>query len=173
MKENLEELQGMVSTTIDQIRELSYSLRPPALDEFGLSAAIQALADEISSQSEISVKFKNRIEGPLPKNIEMVLYRIVQEGFTNVLRHAEASRVVVELEPQENLVYLRIEDNGKGFDPANIAPNSTKRHLGLISMHERAELIGGRLEMYSEVGAGTTIVVRVPYRELEIMHAEG
>jgi len=173
LKENLVGLQGMVSDTIDEIRDLSYSLRPPALDEFGLSAAIQALADELNSQSEIRVKFKDRIDGPLPKNIEMVLYRIVQECLTNVLRHADARQVVIELEPHENFVYMKIEDDGKGFDPADVTPTAADRHLGLISMHERAELIGGRLEIYSEVGAGTTIIVRVPYRELEIIHGEG
>lgn len=172
LKEKLVGLQGMVSDTIDEIRDLSYSLRPPALDEFGLSAAIQALADEVSSQAGVRVKFKNRVQMKLPQNLEMVLYRIVQEGVTNVVRHANAEQVIIELEPQENLIFLQIADDGIGFDPAEITPAAGKRHLGLISMHERAELIGGKLEVYSELGVGTTIEVRVPYKYLEIMHEE-
>ena len=172
LKEKLVGLQGMVSDTIDEIRDLSYSLRPPALDEFGLSTAIQALADEVSCQAGVRVKFKNRVNMKLPKNLEMVLYRIVQESVTNVVRHANARQVIIELEPQENLIYLKIADDGSGFDPADITPGAGKRHLGLISMHERAELIGGKLDMYSELGVGTTIEVRVPYKYMEIMHGE-
>ena len=172
LKEKLVGLQGMVSDTIDEIRDLSYSLRPPALDEFGLSAAIQALADDVSNQSGVRVKFKNRVEMKLPQNLEMVLYRIVQESVTNVVRHANARQVIIELEPQENLIYLKIADDGSGFDPAEINPAAGKRHLGLISMHERAELIGGKLDMYSELGIGTTIEVRVPNKYMEIMHGE-
>ena len=169
-KQKLENMQGLVSETINQIRDLSYSLRPPALEEFGLGAAIRYLVDQFSNQSEVQIQFKNRIDGKLPKNVERVLYRIIQEGLTNVFRHAEASHVVIELEPHENYIYLKIQDNGHGFNPADIVPSDGKRHLGLISMHERAELIGGSLEMYSVVGEGTTIEVKVPNREMEIMH---
>ncbi len=169
-KQKLENMQGLVSETINQIRELSYSLRPPALEEFGLGAAIRYLVDQFSNQSEVQIQFKNRIDGKLLKNVERVLYRIIQEGLTNVFRHAEASHVVIELEPHENYIYLKIQDNGHGFNPADIVPSDGKRHLGLISMHERAELIGGSLEMYSVVGEGTTIEVKVPSREMEIMH---
>jgi signal transduction histidine kinase len=171
LKTKLTEMQGLVSGTIQEIRDLSYSLRPPALEEFGLGAAIVGLADEIASQTGLRIKVKNRIETKLPLNIEMVLYRIVQEGLTNVVRHAEAEKVVIELEPRENLVYLKLEDDGRGFDPVEVRPEDGRRHLGLISMNERAELIGGRLEMYSRVGAGTTIEVRVPLPELEMQNA--
>ncbi len=146
-RERLLDMQTLVSETINQVRDLSYSLRPPALEEFGLGAAISSLVDDISNQSGLRIKFKNRIDGKLPTNLETVLYRIVQEGLTNVTRHAKATSVVIELEPQENQIYLRIQDNGQGFDPAEVTFPGGKRHLGLISMHERADLIGGRFEM--------------------------
>jgi signal transduction histidine kinase len=171
LKDGLHHMQGLVSDTIDQIRDLSYSLRPPALEEFGLGTAIGALVEEISEQTGLSIKFKNRIEEKISPKIETVLYRIVQEGLTNVIRHAEASHVVIELEPRENLLYLKIEDNGKGFDPGDVVPSNGKRHLGLISMNERTELIGGVLEMYSSVGGGTKIEVKVPLVEMEILDA--
>ncbi|MGD8457143.1 MAG: histidine kinase [Anaerolineales bacterium] len=171
LKDSLNHMQGLVSDTIDQIRDLSYSLRPPALEEFGLGTAIGALVEETTEQTDLRIRFKNRIEEKIPSKVETVLYRIVQEGLTNVIRHAEASQVVIELEPRENLLYLKIEDNGKGFDPAEAVPSNGKRHLGLISMNERTELIGGVLEMYSSVGGGTKIEVKIPLLEMEILHA--
>jgi signal transduction histidine kinase len=170
LKENLLNLQSLVSQTIDQMRDLSYSLRPPALEEFGLGAAINSLADEISAQAGIRVKLKNRLEKKLPRNLEMVLYRIVQEGLTNVIRHANATHVMIELEPREKHIHLKLKDDGQGFDPAKAAPKTDKQHLGLISMHERAELIGGKLDMYSKEGSGTTIEVNVPLSAVEIIH---
>ena len=171
LKDGLHHMQSLVSDTIDQIRDLSYSLRPPALEEFGLGTAIKALVEEISEQTGLRIKFKNRTEEKISPKIETVLYRIVQEGLTNVIRHAEATHVVIELEPRENLLYLKIEDDGKGFDPSDAAPSNGKRHLGLISMNERTELIGGVLEMYSTVGGGTKIEVKVPIVETEIFNA--
>jgi signal transduction histidine kinase len=169
-KQKLADMQSLVSATIDQIRDLSYSLRPPALEEFGLGAAINSLADDLSIQSGVRIKFKNRLDEKVSRNIETVLYRIVQEGLTNVIRHANANLVKIELELREKQLYLMITDNGKGFDPAKISPPTGTRHLGLISMHERAELIGGQMEMYSKIGEGTTIEVKVPLSQLEMLH---
>lgn len=170
VKEKLHDMQGLVSNTIHEIRDLSYSLRPPALEEFGLGAAIQALVDEHQTQSGLHINFKNRLEEKISRNIEMILYRIVQEGLTNVVRHADATNVVIELEPRENIIYLKIEDDGRGFTPSQAAPTKGDRHLGLISMSERAELIGGKLEIYSAMGAGTTIEVRVPHPEMDMLN---
>lgn len=166
----LSDMQDQVSDTIDQIRDLSYSLRPPALEEFGLGTAIQALAEDIATQSPIQIHYVNHIKNNLSSKIDVVIYRIVQEGLTNVIRHAEATEVEIEIELRENLLYLRVEDNGKGFDPANAVPEDGKRHLGLISMNERAELIGGVLDMYSSVGKGTKIEIKVPVPEMEFDH---
>ena len=166
----LHDMQELVSNTIDEIRDLSYSLRPPALEEFGLAAAITALVDEHQVQSGLNIKFKNRLEKKISHNVEMILYRIVQEGLTNVVRHADATKVVIELEPRENLIYLKIEDDGRGFSPNQTMPSDGNRHLGLISMNERAELIGGKLDIYSAMGAGTIIEVRVPHPELDMLN---
>jgi signal transduction histidine kinase len=167
VKQQLRDVLGLISDTIDDIRDLSYSLRPPALEEFGLVAAIEALVEDISEQTGMKIRFKNRVEEKYPRNIEMVLFRIVQEGITNVVRHAEADEVIIEFEPRGNLAYIKIEDNGKGFDLLNITANKGKRHLGLISMNERAELIGGKLDVYSEIGMGTVIEVNVPIPEMD------
>jgi signal transduction histidine kinase len=162
LEENLHKMQDVVAETINRIRDLSYQLRPPSLEEFGFGTAIHALAEEMTSQSDIKVKIKEKLEQETPHDLALVLYRIVQEGLTNILRHAEAEQVKIDLHQDGNLVYLSIEDDGKGFDPTEIHPKEGKRHLGLISMHERAELIGGMMEMYSAPGEGTMIKVQVP-----------
>lgn len=100
----------------------------------------------------------------------MILYRIVQEGLTNVVRHAGASQVSIALEQKEHAIHLKIEDDGKGFEPGQIATDENNRHLGLISMSERAELIGGNLDIYSTLGKGTTIEVQVPLSKTGVIH---
>jgi signal transduction histidine kinase len=165
LSDELTVMQKLVSDTIDQIRDLSYRLRPPSLEEFGLGTAISALAEDLTGHSSMKIKFKNRLKDEPPDDIAMVLYRIVQEGLTNVVRHAEADQVVINMEPRKNLIYMKIEDDGKGFDPGEITPTQEKRHLGLISMHERAELVGGNLIVYSAPDEGTTIEIQVPLPE--------
>ncbi len=171
VQEKLAGIQNIVSQTIDQIRDLSYSLRPPALEEFGLGAAVLALAEELTRQTHIKIQCNCQLDKKISTEVETVLYRIAQEGLTNVIRHAEASRVTIELEERPHTYYLKIEDDGIGFDPSNIPVDKEKRHLGLIGMNERAELIGGRLEVYSTLEAGTIIVVNVPILQKEKTHA--
>lgn len=162
LQDSLQSMQDLVAETINRIRDLSYRLRPPALEEFGFGTAIHALAEEMTAQSDLKIKIKDKLKQEIPSNLALVLYRILQESLTNVIRHAEADRVTIDLGQTGNLIELKIEDDGKGFDPAEIHPSQERRHLGLISMNERAELIGGKLEMYSVPGEGTSIEVLVP-----------
>lgn len=162
LEENLYKMQEVVADTINRIRDLSYQLRPPSLEEFGFGTAIHALAEEMTSQSDLKIKIKEKLQQEIPPDLALVLYRIVQEGLTNILRHAQAKQVKIHLSQAGNLVHLSLEDDGQGFDPAEIYPQEGKQHLGLISMHERAELIGGMMEMYSAPGEGTMIKVQVP-----------
>jgi len=98
--------------------------------------------------------------GRMPMEVETALYRIVQEALTNVARHAQATRVDVILERRGDRLVLIIEDNGVGFNLDAAVPGE---RLGLVSMKERAEMLGGELEVESEIGRGTTILVEVPY----------
>ena len=159
---NLHKMQDVVAETINRIRDLSYQLRPPSLEEFGFGTAVHALAEEMTDQTDIKIRIKDKLQQEVSPDLALVLYRIVQEGLTNIIRHAQANQVTIDLVQNGNLLHLVIEDDGKGFDPAQILPEEGKRHLGLISMHERAELIGGNMEMYSAPGEGTTIKVQVP-----------
>lgn len=172
VKENLAEALEIVAESIDTIRDLSYSLRPPALEEFGLGTAIVALAEEMTEQVNIKVNCDCGLECKIPSEIEVVLYRIVQEGLTNIIRHAGASQVGITMKCQENTIFLKIEDNGQGFDPAKITIQEGQRHLGLIGMNERAELFGGRCSVYSAPGEGTTIEVIVPVPHLDQINVE-
>ena len=159
---NLHQMQDVVAETINRIRDLSYQLRPPSLEEFGFGTAVHALAEEMTFQTDLKIRFKDKLQQEISPDLALVLYRIVQEGLTNILRHAQANQATIDLVQDGNLLHLIIEDDGKGFDPAQILPEEGNRHLGLISMHERAELIGGTMEMYSAPGEGTTIRVQVP-----------
>jgi signal transduction histidine kinase len=162
IKESLNSLLEIVSNTIDQVRDLSYRLRPPALEEFGLSAAVKSLVDQMASEAGIQVECGCQLEKSLSTQVEVMLYRIAQEGLTNVIRHARANLIEVTLSEQSQQIYLSIEDDGIGFDPAQLPIDPHNRHLGLISMNERAELIGGTFHLFSAPGKGTKLEVFVP-----------
>ncbi len=166
-KERINGLLVVVSETIEQIRDLSYTLRPPALDEFGLCAAVEALIEDMAKQAHIGFSCTCELERTIPSDIELVLYRIIQEGLTNVIRHAHADQVVVELKTQQQMVNLKIEDNGKGFNPTQLNVREGDRHLGLISISERAELVGGRFELFSSIGEGTQLIIQIPINQWE------
>lgn len=158
----LNNLLDVVSDTIEQIRDLSYQLRPPALEGFGLNAALQSLVKQTAAQTDLQFECRCRFEGTLSSEIEVMLYRIAQEALTNILHHAQARHVSINLYQQLQQVHLEIEDDGCGFDPSQLSLHSEQRHLGLISMSERAELLGGKFQLYSSPGAGTRIEIRIP-----------
>jgi signal transduction histidine kinase len=138
-------------------------LRPAALEEFGLSVALETLIDDVSDEVGLTTSCHLDLNGvTLPSGIEVTLYRIAQECMTNIIRHAKASRVAIHLERLGDTVCMRIEDDGIGFDPHQITAVSGQRHLGIISMYERAAIVGGKLDVFSAPGQGTAILVSVP-----------
>ena len=163
MQNKLQSLLDVVSETIEQVRELSYRLRPAALEDFGLTVTLNILVDEMMAESSITADFRADIPNhTLPQGIEVTLYRIAQEALTNVVRHAEASSVQVRLTQKNEVIVMRIQDDGHGFDPHVATAVSEQRHLGLISMRERTAMAGGTLTIESAPGAGTTLLVRIP-----------
>lgn len=162
LKTDLLDIQEIVSYSIDQLREISYRLRPPALEEFGLGTAMKSLLSKMIDQAGLGLEYSFDLTHELHPETAVVLYRIAQEGLTNILRHADAEKVNVYLGEQDERVTLQIGDDGVGFDPHKATEKLSNQHLGLISMTERAELIGGWLEIDSEPGSGTTITVNVP-----------
>lgn len=158
------ELKQMTNGVLESLHRLAMDLRPASLDHLGLVPALSQYVKAIGDRYGLIAQFKAvGFEGKrLPAEAETALYRIVQEALTNIVRHARATRADVLLERRGDRVVVVVEDNGHGFD-ADVARFAQQGHLGLVGMQERAEMLGGSLVIESLTGAGTTIVVEVPY----------
>jgi len=155
------ELRELVVATLQDVRRLAVELRPSALDDFGLVAALERLTASISEQTGIKIDFEPALTTErLPEEVETALYRIVQESLTNVVKHAKARNVSVLVTRRDGAVKAVIEDDGRGFEPAERRGEG----FGLVGMSERLALLGGRLEIESSEEAGTTIAAEVPLR---------
>jgi two-component system, NarL family, sensor histidine kinase DevS len=155
------EVRELVRSTLQDVRQLAVELRPTALDDFGLVAAVERLTASFAEQTGIGVEFVPNVpEGRLPPDVETALYRIVQESLTNVVKHARAGHVSVVLRQGEGSVTVLVEDDGVGFEPQRVRGDG----LGLVGMRERVGLLGGRVAVESRPGAGTTFVAEVPLR---------
>ncbi len=162
----IDETQQMANQIIVDLRRLIRDLRPIYLEDLGLSPALETLAGGHSAQIGIPIAFEQTGESErLPAEMEMALYRIVQEALNNVGRHASASQAKVTLAFAENGVMLTVWDDGQGFDvPAHPAAFAHRGHFGLLGMYERAELIAGKLAIISGgENAGTIIQVAIPH----------
>ncbi len=152
------ELRETITAAIQELRALAVDLRPKALDDFGLGAAIERLADTYSRRTGIAVDVHVAgLSDRLPEDIETALYRIIQESLTNVAKHAGAATASVTVHRRPRVVSIVVEDDGAGFDPTRVTDG-----LGLTSMRERAELVSGTVRVESRPGGGTTIAVEVP-----------
>jgi signal transduction histidine kinase len=151
------EVRELVVSTLQDVRRLAVELRPSALDDFGLVAALERLTQSFSEQTGIVVDFEAALPERLPEEVETALYRTVQECLTNVVKHARAGRVSVLLRRRNGSVAAVVEDDGAGFDPAL----GREGGFGLVGMRERLALLGGRLEIESG-DRGTTIAAEVP-----------
>ena len=155
-----------VTSLIRRVREMSGSLHPPMLDYLGLEAAVSNLLKQHFSSTSIEHVFEYvALPKKLPAPVEITVYRIVQEAITNIVRHADAARAVIEIVGSENGddLDLVIRDDGKGFDPTRREWSGDKRTgLGLNGMRERVSVLGGELHLDSRKGRGTRIVIRIP-----------
>jgi signal transduction histidine kinase len=157
-------VRELVVSTLQDVRRLAVELRPKALDDFGLVPALERLLETFHEQSGTAVELEARIGTErLPPEVETALYRIVQEALTNVVKHAGARHVSVTLTLKTTSVVTVVEDDGEGFAPDEVAATNDGG-LGIVGMRERVSLLGGRLEIESAPGAGTTLVVEVPTR---------
>jgi signal transduction histidine kinase len=164
LQQRVVDLCKTTSETIEQVRGISHHLRPADLEEFGLEVALRTLSEEMLADAGINSVCQFHLDGQrLPFEIETNLYRISQEGLTNVIRHSNASNVVIELIVLPHAIGLRIDDDGEGFAPDDIVGKDDRRRLGLISIQERTEMIGGSVILQSAPGEGTSIEVRVPF----------
>jgi signal transduction histidine kinase len=152
-------LRELVVSTLQDVRRLAVELRPSALDDLGLVPALERLSQTFQESSSAQVDVEAQLgEERLPPTVETTLYRIVQESLTNVSKHAGAKRISVTLTRKNGSVVAIIEDDGKGFDPGAVGPDS----FGLVGMRERLALVGGKLRIEAAAGTGTTIAAEVP-----------
>jgi signal transduction histidine kinase len=157
--QQLERARELVDLTLDEARAAIFDLRPPVLDDLGLADGLTSLARSIAPVA-VTV---DADEFPLPEHVEIALYRIAQEALQNVVKHSGASRAELELRSEPGVALMRVTDDGSGFDRGEVSARDLGQSgYGLRSMTERAELVGGQLEVRSSPGRGTTIAVRVP-----------
>jgi len=158
-------MRSLVDGSIQTVRKIATELRPMMLDNLGLSAAIEWQAEEFLKISGIPCEVSlPEDEMSLDRDTSTALFRILQESLTNIVRHAKASRVSVHLWIENQIAVLQVQDNGVGI-PAELVAGPTS--FGLLSMRERALMLGGTVEVMSGPGAGTKIVVRVPHTARE------
>ncbi len=156
-QEIIDEVVAIADQTVAKLRDLSILLRPPQLDTLGLEAAVRWQAQTLfrGAQPELELAFTPLPRRPAPA-VELACFRIVQEALTNVLRYAGASRVRVALAADGEMLALDVSDNGRGFSPGEATG------LGLVIMRERAQLLGGRFQIETAPGAGTSVRAQLP-----------
>ncbi len=153
-----EKMCSLIDHTIDDVREMAYRLRPRVLDDLGLVDALESMISDFEKRSNISCIFKHGKIVPINETLTTALYRITQEAVTNALRHSFASSIEVELKMDGSFLILNIKDNGCGFIKADENEINT---FGLAGMEERADLAGGRLEIFSTPEKGTEICCKI------------
>ena len=156
-------LQEMFDSTIDEVRKISDNLMPSILKEFGPETAIKNLCKLISQTSGLKITFESLPLKHKPDDkTSTYLYRIAQEALNNIVKHAEATSVSLQLVELGNYIELIVEDNGKGF---NFGQDFRSMGNGIYNMRERTSILKGTFELNSSIGYGTTIVVRIPLHE--------
>jgi two-component system sensor histidine kinase UhpB len=161
--EIIKQIDSIVSKAIVEARRIAHDLRPTTLDDFGLIPALRILCQEFSKLTGIKVKFQvSQLLERIEPKVEIAIYRIIQESFNNISKYAEASDVSLDLYRKDNFVYVRVKDNGVGFDVDMTSKNKKTGHgFGLLNMKERAELVGGKVEILSTPGQGTELLLEI------------
>jgi len=162
-RNDLSRVLQLVQQTVGEARYVIADLRPTALDDFGLAAAVRLQVEKISSEGS-QVDYEEALGNDrLPPEVETALYRVAQEALTNVHKHAPSARVKITLRRLNDAVRLQVRDWGPGFNPEKITDGGGPgERLGLSSMRERVALLGGHLEVHSRPGEGTEVVAEIP-----------
>ena len=169
--ESLQKLKLSVHGALEEVRNVAMGLRPPMLDDLGLLPTLSwffrelgAACPDMKVETEISIQ-----ERCIPDALKITIFRILQEATSNIVKYANADLMRIKLKQVDNALHFSIEDNGNGFDPAEVAiRNGSDRGLGLLSMKERAQLSGGVYTMESVTGKGTQIRVTWQFDSPEV-----
>ncbi len=162
LRSRLDESLSLVEQTTERIRDVMANLRPPVLDDYGLVAALHWYGEQFARRTGIAVTVEG--EEPVPRletRVENALFRIAQETLNNAAKHAKATQVTVTIEVDNGTLRMVIADDGVGFDPARLPTPGVNRGWGLLTMRERAEVVGGVFRIESRPGSGTRLIVEV------------
>ncbi|MEE9260710.1 MAG: HAMP domain-containing protein [Candidatus Scalindua sediminis] len=161
-REWLRDSKQFLVKTLEEIRNLSYSLKPPMLDELGLVPTIMEYSKDFSTRTKIAVNIKSNLKDEkLRPNLELSLYRMVQEALTNVFKHSGAKTVQINIYQENSKLVLSIKDDGKGFDAENMWGDGVKDYgIGLLGMRERFASAGADFHVYSTEGKGTELIAK-------------
>ena len=160
---NISRTQRLVEKSVDIVHRFARELRPAVLDDLGLVPALHSFVKLFSQRTRIHVHLKvfagvEKLDG----NQRTILYRVAQEALTNVSRHAQASRVEVSIQKVADGICMKINDDGKSFEVDRVLNARGRKRLGLLGMRERLEMVGGRFNIESTAGKGTTITANIP-----------
>jgi len=161
-----QEILEQINYCIEKARKVSYGLVPPHLNLLGLSASVKDFIKRVDNQSNLKIIFKSKNIGNLKiEGEEVNVYRIVQEAMNNVLKHAKATEVNILMNKTKDKLNIKIQDNGNGFHKNNMKKSALfARGLGLSVMNERAKLLGGKVDIDSKPGQGTSVIVDIPLK---------
>jgi PAS domain S-box-containing protein len=168
MGRHLDELREAIQSCADGVRRIARGLRPPALDDVGVVAAIETHARTVAQAADLRVDVEAEQLGEvLGSEAKLVLYRIVQEALSNSVRHADAATVTIQICRRNGRVVAVVDDDGSGFRPEHLASG---QGLGLTGMAERASSVGGNVHIESQPGSGTRVVIEIPIAAEEATH---
>ncbi|HLY60591.1 MAG TPA: PAS domain S-box protein [Terriglobia bacterium] len=161
-KKALENIKNLLDQIESQLRRLSHELRPTILDDLGLPSAIEFLAQGVSQRSHLPITVESDIEGRLPAQVEVALYRVVQEALNNAAKHSGAKGVNISISRDAKTIHCSVSDDGVGFESKAGAGRNGRPGLGLVAMRERLAAVGGTIAIRTGPGEGTKILASVP-----------
>ncbi len=167
-KQKISEISQLLQDSISSVRDLSYGLRPAGLDQLGLVRIVYQLCDDFAEKNNLNVDFYSAGIKDLKLDFDTAinLYRLIQEGLNNIRKHARAENVIIRLVASSPNIILRIEDDGQGFDVEHrLAKALEEKRMGLSNMEERVNLLEGKMDIKSQIGRGTRILVEIPWQE--------
>ncbi|MBI2849838.1 MAG: GAF domain-containing protein [Chloroflexi bacterium] len=165
LNEKIQGVKALIAHTLEDIRRLTHDLRPMALDDLGLASAIRAYVKNRLEPANIQVKFESKgltASRRLSPAIENALFRIIQEATNNIVRHANAHKVDIQLSLENDMVKAIVEDDGRGFETESVFTSESKQSLGLLGIKERVALLGGTFSIKSRRYQGTRLAVEIP-----------
>ncbi len=160
----------LAEETMEQITDIAFDLRPPALDKLGFEKTITQLADRISDSTNISFFVEiDKGSCTMPQEMEITVYRIIQEAINNIIKHSKADNAYVDVACRERIIEINISDDGIGFEPGKIAERQqAKSGKGLQSITERVAIFGGSFIIESDEGAGSTLSIKLPFDQKQL-----